>query len=851
MKEVLIKTLKKLRYLKNNVCKIIETSWYQPSYESRNMRFAALAGYGIFLIYQIATYTPAQSFVIDTENGFLNIPIVEIKYPFGFAEFSSVYSNKNGSVSCNERGAYANVDDPAGEEPPNPFYLANALDQFYAQADSTPSPNGNVSRMMITFTTIDPEKHIDVINMDGNDLCKTDDFTEASVPIMRGYINQVQSHRAHVQYYDCHHYSPASFFNIGKKNRHYMSNIFFYLDLMVKFTFLLQYNPIDFATQVITNEATYTLLAAISSFLGTFTAAVTVYSWLFGVGNLRPIKRRMKKLNLLEIDIMKDVDCKAPLTSSDSKPTTSEEFALLRRQVFFYLKVGGRRWNDGSDPDARPLTTPRFSSIGQKPLHTRRPHVDNLKQGERLAACLTRTGPTFTSVSPSSSSVLNRYRERTRPLHPNMPPPASIRIPDYSPALQAPEPVTGPALSAAVPVSNPQNAPETEGMVVGDSEAMARSYHPTPTSDSPSQPGVQLQDLEPYELEHWNMVIVTTEAELYALLHQGYTQVLAACYGDMARTYGDIGPPPFTFLRVGGVKSCPGRELLLDHVLSHVTRRKGREEVCTLIFLLESKRQGVLRRPPIGTDMTACYGEDASIPGLSPVRNALKQLLVYLHNAKNNFVRKDLNDTWSIFPYILTSAKTKFSSVSWRRALGYAWSLALSNLLDDNRLPPQPAGPHQPSRGKGYGYLGAGATRSAFRVTAGGVPAVVNIVDLFKVEDGGKVVYREIEAYTSLIDLQGVAIPRSLEGGNLSGAGIIAVEEITPGKAAGAKTCGLPAYRSGLLHAKGYIHGDLRLDNLLFAEDGRERRGVWIDLATAKRATAAEVEQKAAELESM
>ncbi|RKO93957.1 hypothetical protein BDK51DRAFT_30218, partial [Blyttiomyces helicus] len=354
--------------------------WSRPSYESTEAEvlrigvsvilLATLTGYAIFLLHQIATYTPAQSFALDTTNTVVQIPIIEIKGPSTMKVPECIYQNAGGSVSCLRRGVAGFLDDPTiniqniSSIHANPFYIANALDQFATGADTTPEPTLNVSLVQITLTTDSSPnandfhsqavnvslRHIDAINTNGADLSKADAITESSVPILPGYINQVQFTTTTRQLLDegqtlaRYHLS-----GIPLKNSTTLSPSVALIGETGDGTTIIIIRPQDFVTQVITDKATYTLLGAIPSFLGTLTSVVTVYSWLFGVGKLRPwgvvhqfsIERRTKKLNIL--DIIKDVDCESPLTSSDSKPATSEELELLRRQVFFYLKLKYRQ----------------------------------------------------------------------------------------------------------------------------------------------------------------------------------------------------------------------------------------------------------------------------------------------------------------------------------------------------------------------------------------------------------------------------------------------------------------------------------------------------------------------------
>ncbi|RKO92497.1 hypothetical protein BDK51DRAFT_41095 [Blyttiomyces helicus] len=146
------------------------------------------------------------------------------------------------------------------------YHVINALKQFPTTADSTPKPAPHAS--CIPWTTIPHLTHIDSFNTNGPDLSRANSNTEVSLPIHRGNINQ----------------------DIPLKSITTISLLVGLFGHTGDNTTVIVIRPqaIDFVTQVISDEAIYTLLGAITTFLGPLIAVVTVYSWLFGVGKLRP-----------------------------------------------------------------------------------------------------------------------------------------------------------------------------------------------------------------------------------------------------------------------------------------------------------------------------------------------------------------------------------------------------------------------------------------------------------------------------------------------------------------------------------------------------------------------------------
>ncbi|KAJ3145316.1 hypothetical protein HDU89_007173 [Geranomyces variabilis] len=115
--------------------------------------------------------------------------------------------------------------------------------------------------------------------------------------------------------------------------------------------------------------------------------------------------------------------------------------------------------------------------------------------------------------------------------------------------------------------------------------------------------------------------------------------------------------------------------------------------------------------------------------------------------------------------------------------------------------------------------LGTGRTGTTYLGTVDDLPAAIKILD--PVKKGGVALHaleRECRVYHDLLDLQGTAVARAIGRG---------VMEALSG-----------------LHAAGYLHGDVRKQNVLFYDDpaaGGQRRALLIDLETARRASSDEL----------
>ncbi|KAJ3176483.1 hypothetical protein HDU87_005177 [Geranomyces variabilis] len=144
--------------------------------------------------------------------------------------------------------------------------------------------------------------------------------------------------------------------------------------------------------------------------------------------------------------------------------------------------------------------------------------------------------------------------------------------------------------------------------------------------------------------------------------------------------------------------------------------------------------------------------------------------------------------------------------------------------------------------------LGTGRTGSTFLGTVGDLPAAIKIVD--PVKKGGVALHaleRECRVYHDLLDLQGTAVARVIGRGVMGGMfPFLATEPIvSPGRIAewGPSEHLLAQEALSGLHAAGYLHGDVRKQNVLFHDDpaGGQRRALLIDLETARRASSGEL----------
>ncbi|RKO92832.1 hypothetical protein BDK51DRAFT_38292 [Blyttiomyces helicus] len=136
----------------------------------------------------------------------------------------------------------------------------------------------------------------------------------------------------------------------------------------------------------------------------------------------------------------------------------------------------------------------------------------------------------------------------------------------------------------------------------------------------------------------------------------------------------------------------------------------------------------------------------------------------------------------------------------------------------------------------GYGSMGR-CLRGLFE----GSPAIMKVLELGKTERGEQRLANEIEAYGALSALSGQAIGTCLGGGAWGALGVLATEEIMPGRVPGVESMdGFDAEHMGLIvaslrliHDAGYVHGDVRPQNILFSGEGSARKALFIDLESA------------------
>ncbi|RKO84851.1 hypothetical protein BDK51DRAFT_28053 [Blyttiomyces helicus] len=265
--------------------------------------------------------------------------------------------------------------------------------------------------------------------------------------------------------------------------------------------------------------------------------------------------------------------------------------------------------------------------------------------------------------------------------------------------------------------------------------------------------------------------------------------------------------------------------------------------------------------------MATCYDPNAvaSNPELSVVRQALEELLGYLAREKLRYgMLTFLERTYfsssreAATPLSGTSIPAADAEQQQRDAGDDPMKEAETEVEEGDsphllrllKLADVAYSPHQ--------CLGSGATASVLRGMIGDSPAAIKFIGLFKVENGESLVRAEITAYSLLAELQGLASVALSKAGIGPGRELLlAVEEISPGSVDGAEERGdltsedqnLARAALQFVHSKGFIHGDLRLDNLPFDKSDGARRALWISLARSRPASAAEIVEEMEELE--
>ncbi|KAI8852747.1 hypothetical protein BC829DRAFT_440600 [Chytridium lagenaria] len=150
--------------------------------------------------------------------------------------------------------------------------------------------------------------------------------------------------------------------------------------------------------------------------------------------------------------------------------------------------------------------------------------------------------------------------------------------------------------------------------------------------------------------------------------------------------------------------------------------------------------------------------------------------------------------------------------------------------------------------------LGHGRSGDVYKCVINDTPVAMKVVDSYKNHEGEKAVLRESEVYSELQDLQDNAIPKVimsarfwrfflLLGTRLASEGTKKVLDDDDRR--------LALKSLSAIHAKGYIHGDIRRQNVCFDVDNfGQRRALWIDLESCRPGSPAEIEEERTQVEN-
>ncbi|ORY39115.1 hypothetical protein BCR33DRAFT_418229 [Rhizoclosmatium globosum] len=136
--------------------------------------------------------------------------------------------------------------------------------------------------------------------------------------------------------------------------------------------------------------------------------------------------------------------------------------------------------------------------------------------------------------------------------------------------------------------------------------------------------------------------------------------------------------------------------------------------------------------------------------------------------------------------------------------------------------------------------LGYGRCGSVYECVIGGVLSAVKSIDPMKKrseKSSHHAILRECNAYDTLSELQSVAIPRliistSYYNGMMLMATELGSEGVCKVMDEGRKNSALCSLR--MIHAKGYIRGDIRKENVVFHLSNGVYKALWIDLETCR-----------------
>ena len=138
--------------------------------------------------------------------------------------------------------------------------------------------------------------------------------------------------------------------------------------------------------------------------------------------------------------------------------------------------------------------------------------------------------------------------------------------------------------------------------------------------------------------------------------------------------------------------------------------------------------------------------------------------------------------------------------------------------------------------------LGAGRTGTVFEATLFGEIVALKICDLWQHPDYLEELLNELEVYYALRDLQGICIPTLVDAGYTAG-GLFAIATSIAGTPLTDKDVESLSKQErrvirralSLIHLHGYVHGDIREDNILIERSGQQFSACFIDFGYSKK----------------
>ena len=140
---------------------------------------------------------------------------------------------------------------------------------------------------------------------------------------------------------------------------------------------------------------------------------------------------------------------------------------------------------------------------------------------------------------------------------------------------------------------------------------------------------------------------------------------------------------------------------------------------------------------------------------------------------------------------------------------------------------------------KVLGVLGRGCTGTVFKAVLRGETVALKTCDLWQHPDYEKELLNEVEVYHALEDLQGYCIPR-LKGAGYTAGGLFAIATDIIGSLEDAESLSdrerlVIQTALSSIHRHGFVHNDIRKDNILIRRNGRQFHAFFIDFAFSKQ----------------